>query len=220
MQDDDFTYAVLHGSKEDGTDLHSLNMERTGIKHRNRVKNFFYGCILFGAGDAKTAKFLETTSEEAKKIKEKYFAEMPLLKAAIDRLRDEWRATARQVYNSRFNRYEYQDGQIRGLDGRPFTVKYEKDLLAYALQSDEAIQLAWGYVYIHEEMARRGHKLHEDWAMLIWMHDEYQAECKPEIADELGQVMCDAIRLGGEHFNIQCPHDGEYKIGGSWYDCH
>lgn len=220
MQDEKFTYAVLHGSKEDGTDLHSLNMKRAGIQYRNVAKNFFYGCILFGAGDAKTAKILGCSKEEARKKKEEYFKEMSKLADTIKRLQEEWKQTAQEYYNSKWNKIEYRNGYIKGIDGRPFLVEFEKDLLAYALQSDEAIQMGKAYVLIHEWTKERGWKLHEDWGMLIWMHDEVQMECRPEIAEELGQLACDAIRVAGEYYNIQCPHDGDYSVGNNWYETH
>ena len=67
--DEAFTKAVLTGNSKEGTDLHSLNMKRTGIIHRNIVKNFFYGCILFGAGIPKTANILQTDLATAKATK-------------------------------------------------------------------------------------------------------------------------------------------------------
>lgn len=220
VPDEDFEYAILHGDKVDGTDMHTLNMKRAGVAHRSLAKNFFYGCILFGAGDAKTAKILGTTKELAKKKKEEYFEEMPGLKRVLECLSDEWRGSASQTYNPRWGKMELRNGYIRGLDGRPFLVEFEKDLLAYALQSDEAIQMAVAYVMVHKWAEKRGWKRHEDWGMLIWMHDEFQAECKPEIANELGQLMADAIKWAGEFLEIQCPHDGDYSIGSNWYETH
>lgn len=220
MQDDEFTYAVLHGTKEEGTDLHSLNMKRANIQYRNVAKNFFYGCILFGAGDPKTAKILQCDIDIAKRMKEEYFKEMPKLKKVLDDLSEEWMKTAKQVYNPKWNRVEYTNGEITGLDGRPIVVEYEKDLLAYALQSDEAIQMAVAYVKLHDWAEKKGWKLKKDWSMLIWMHDEFQMESRPEIADELGKLAARAIKWAGEYLKIQCPHDGDYAIGDSWYGTH
>ncbi len=112
MDDDDFTNAVLFGSSENGTDLHSLNQKRSGAASRSIAKNFFYGGILFGAGNAKTAQFLETTKEKAKQIKEDYMKEMPKLKAVIDNLQKEWRLTAKKQFNRKWNRIVYFDGYI------------------------------------------------------------------------------------------------------------
>jgi len=115
---------------------------------------------------------------------------------------------------------EYYDGYFRGIDGRSILVPYEKDLLCYALQSDEAIQMAVAYVMVHKRATVKGWKEGVDWGMLIWMHDEFQMESRPEIADELGQLSCDAIKWAGEFLKINCPHDGDYLIGNNWYDTH
>lgn len=220
MDDDEFTEAVLHGSSADGTDLHSLNQRKSGAATRSLAKNFFYGSILFGAGDAKTAQLLDTTKDRAKKIKEDYMNGMPKLKALISSLQLEWKTTAKHRFNKKWNKMEYYGGFIRGVDGRPIRVEFEKDLLCYALQSDEAIQMGLAYVKIHEDAKERGWIRGQDWGMLIWMHDEVQMECRPEIAEELGQKSNDAIKWAGVELGMKCPHDGDYMVGRSWYDVH
>jgi DNA polymerase-1 len=220
MGDEEFTNAVLHGTQDNGTDLHSLNQKRSGAATRTLAKNFFYGSILFGAGDTKTAQLLETTKQQAKKIKEDYMAGMPKLKAVIDGLIKEWRLTAKHVLNRKWNRVEYYEGYIKGADGRPVLVPYEKDLLCYALQSDEAIHMGVAYVMIHKWAKVKGWEIGRDWGMLVWMHDEFQMECRPEIAEELGKLACYAIKWAGEWLKIGCPHDGDYLIGRNWYETH
>ena len=220
MKDDEFTNAVLHGNQSDGTDLHSLNQKRSGASSRSLAKNFFYGSILFGAGPAKTAELLQTTKANAKAIKETYLASMPKLKELLDTLSKEWRLSAKKRFNKKWNKMEYYDGYFRGIDGRSILVPYEKDLLCYALQSDEAIQMAVAYVMVHKRAIVKGWKEGVDWSMLIWMHDEFQMESRPEIADELGRLSCDAIKWAGEFLKINCPHDGDYLIGNNWYDTH
>ena len=219
-EDKEFRDAVLFGQANEATDLHSLNQKRTGAKSRSLAKNFFYGCILFGAGDTKTAKLLSTTVEKAREIKEKYFEEMPALRKVIDNLAKEWKVTAKKRYNPKWNRIELYNGTITGLDGRRIVVPYEKDLLCYALQSDEAIHMAVAYVMLHKCAEKNRWKAGIDWASLIWMHDEIQMEARPEIAKELGELGCKAIKWSGEFLKIDCPHDGSYLIGDNWYETH
>ena len=219
MQDKEFTDAVLYGNQKDGTDLHSLNQRRSGAATRTLAKNFFYGAVLFGAGDTKTGKILGTGTKEAKKIKEDYFKEMPGLTKVIEGLKKQWRVTAKRRWNERFRRQEYYEGYIHGLDGRPIMVPYEKDLLCYALQSDEAIHMGVAYVMLHKWAEQRGWG-RSDWNMLIWMHDEFQMESKPEIGKELGILGCRAIEWAANYLKVNCPHDGDYLIGESWYNTH
>lgn len=219
MGDPEFTKVVLFGKKETGDDLHSFNQQRAGLPTRTLAKNFFYGFI-FGAQDTKIGKIMGKDKAAGAAIREEYYRKVPHLKALVDRLTAEWRETAIKWYNPKWNKWEYRDGYITGLDGRPILVDSEHKILNYALQSDEAIQMAWAYIYVHDKMEEEGYVWGRDWAMLIWYHDEFQAECLPGIQETLGNIMCDAIRISGEHYNIGCPHAGEYKVGNNWADTH
>jgi hypothetical protein len=55
--------------------------------------------------------------------------------------------------------------------------------------------------------------------MVNWP-DEWQVGCRPEIADEIGKMGCEAIHLAGEHFKFRCPLSGSYKIGKNWAETH
>ena len=220
MGDDDFTYAVLHGKKEDGTDLHSLNMKRANLPNRTIAKNFFYGGIMFGAGDPKVAQICKTTVAKAKTLKQKYFEELPKLKKLITKLEEAWRKTARMGYNVKFRRMELKDGYIEGLDGRPILVESPHKILAFQMQSDEAIQMAAAYVWFHKQMEKRGYRWKIDFGTLIWMHDEYQVECRPEIKDEVAALMEESIAWSGRFFKIAVPHEGESAIGQNWSETH
>ena len=39
-------------------------------------------------------------------------------------------------------------------------------------------------------------------------------------ADFVGLRAVEAIIKAGEYFNLRCPLDGEYKIGGNWSETH
>jgi DNA polymerase I-like protein with 3'-5' exonuclease and polymerase domains len=219
MQDKEFTDAVLHGTQEDGTDLHSLNQKRSGAQSRSKAKNFFYGFI-FGAGPGKIASTIGITVAEAKALIATYLSEMPGLKSLIDNMAQSWRTTAQKYFDPSRRQYIYRNGKIKGVDGRPIVIDSEHKILAYTLQSDEAIQMAVAYVLVHEYAQGAGLKLHEDWGMLIWMHDEYQMECKPQYKEKLAALACKAIKDAGEVLNIQCPHDGDALFGNNWYETH
>ena len=59
-----------------------------------------------------------------------------------------------------------------------------------------------------------------DFRQVAWVHDEWQTEVLEQHADILGQLQVQAIRDAGVHFNLNCPLDGEYKIGGNWAETH
>ena len=52
------------------------------------------------------------------------------------------------------------------------------------------------------------------------VHDEVQFSCKPEHADELGQLFVDSIKNAGKVLKVRCPLDGEYKVGANWKETH
>lgn len=218
LQDDAFTKTVLFGTKEEGTDLHAFNqklIERT----RTEAKNFFYG-LLFGAGDAKIGKVIKKGPAEGKALKEYYFGRFPSFKVLITTLQQQWRSSANLEYDERAKRKVLKNGYITGLDGRPILVESEHMVLVYLLQSDEAIQMAAAYCWFHQQMERRGYVYGRDWGMLIWYHDEYQLECRPEISEDIAKLAKESIAWAGRFYHIRCPHEGDAKIGNNWAETH
>lgn len=219
MDDPDFTNTVLHGNKDDGTDLHSFNQKRTGVASRNLAKNFFYG-FLFGAGDAKIGKIVGGGTKAGRALKEEYLNKMPKLRELLDRITAEWRATAKKYWSKQYNRWEYRDGYIKGIDGRPILVESEHALLVYFLQSDEAIQMAVAYCWLYNKLIQRGYKYGEDFGFVCWMHDEFTIECKEHMAQEVAELAEESIAWAGRFLKINCPHEGEAKIGKNWLEIH
>jgi DNA polymerase I-like protein with 3'-5' exonuclease and polymerase domains len=52
------------------------------------------------------------------------------------------------------------------------------------------------------------------------VHDELQVETPAHFAKSVGLHFKRAIRLAGEHFEMRCPLDGEYKYGDNWSETH
>ena len=52
------------------------------------------------------------------------------------------------------------------------------------------------------------------------VHDEFQFECHPDIAELVGKAAKQSIIDAGTYFKLRCPLDGEYKVGQSWRDTH
>jgi DNA polymerase-1 len=218
MNDPVYTDNVLNGKKEDGTDIHSVNMRAAKLDNRDDSKTFFYG-FLFGAGDAKIGKIVKGTSARGKQLKADFLEGLPALKSLLEILTKEWKRTAKQRYNAKFNRMEYYDGIITGLDGRPVKVSSEHQILVYLLQSDEAIMMTAAYNKFCKDMDRK-YKWGEDYGIVCWYHDEFTAECREDIAEDVKLIAENAIAWAGNYFNIPCPHLGQGKIGKNWYAIH
>ena len=52
------------------------------------------------------------------------------------------------------------------------------------------------------------------------IHDEIQSEVIADKAEEFGKLAVSCIREAGNRFNLNCPLDGEYKVGDSWEQTH
>jgi DNA polymerase-1 len=111
----------------------------------------------------------------------------------------------------------HKRGYIRGLDGRILACKSEHGALNDLLQSDGAIVMKHALVNFWAAY-RESHG--RDWAFMLNVHDEWQAEARPELAEELGTEMVQAIRQAGEDLRVRCPLDGSYKIGTTWKETH
>jgi len=211
MGDDAYEYEVLHG------DVHESNRDAAGLPTRGAAKTFFYG-FLFGAGDAKTGRIINGTAADGKAIKQRFLAGLPKLGELVDRLKSEWRGHASRRIN-KWGRMEYYNGWVSGLDGRPVYIKSEHAILVYVLQNMEAIQMSYALLFAHKWLAE-GLTKGEDYDIVCFYHDEINIECRPEVAQEVGEIVKRAIVYAGVHLGIKTPHDGDIKIGNNWYDIH
>ncbi len=59
-----------------------------------------------------------------------------------------------------------------------------------------------------------------DFMKIIDMHDEGQLEVRKDQAHLAGSMACLAIRQVGKMLGLNCPLDGDYKVGRNWADCH
>ena len=174
---------------------------------------------MFGAGDAKVGKIVKGTAAHGRILKTQFLQGLPALGKLMESLTAEWRSTAKKRFNAKFNRMEYYDGTITGLDGRPILVPSEHQVLVYLLQSDEAVMMSAAYNKIHKELSKR-YEWGIDYGVVCFYHDEVNVECREEIAEEVGKITAEAIAWAGRFYNISCPHLGQAKIGKNWYEVH
>lgn len=173
-------------------------------KSRNIAKTFIYA-FLYGAGDEKIGSIVGGGKKEGKALKAKFLASLPALKNLVDKVRF----------------LAERDGYLPGLDGRRLFVRSSHAALNTLLQSAGALVMKLALVYWHEDMWAAGLKRNVDYKQVLWVHDEFQAECNTQqIAEECGQRMVNAIRRVEQGFNLRCPLDGEYKTGKNWKDTH
>lgn len=107
---------------------------------------------------------------------------------------------------------------LRGLDGRRLYVRSKHSSLNLLLQSAGALimkkALTIAYDKLEKSEARGLYKFVNN------VHDEFQIETTKEVAELVGQLVVEAIREVQVAFNLNCPLDGEAKIGKTWADTH
>ena len=204
MNDEDYTHEILHG------DIHTANQKAAGLPTRDNAKTFIYG-FLYGAGDEKVGSITGKGSAEGKRIKAKFLKSLPKL------------AKLTKGVTQRIS----ERGYLKGIDGRILKVREQYKGLNVLLQSAGAIVMKKALCILYDDCVSKGW-IKDNWYLaddnliyfILNIHDEYQAEVKPEIVDEYKKLAVEAIRKAGLFFNMRCPLDGEAKEGENWYETH
>lgn len=201
--DGKYAEAILKGSKDDGTDIHSMNQKAAGLPTRDNAKTFIYG-FLYGAGDAKVGKIVGKGPKAGKALKGKFLKQTPALaklKEAIEEAVD-------------------RKGYLKGIDGRKLHVRSAHAALNTLLQSAGGLLVKQATINLYEDMEAAGYVWGFDWAMVAHVHDEYQLQVRKGIADDVARRAEEAFRKAGRDFNWRMPLDGEAQIGANWKDTH
>lgn len=195
IDDPDYTDALVNG------DPHTFNQKILGFTSadgRARAKTFIYAFLL-GAGDYKLGKIVDGTTKDGKELRERFLSSMTGLK----QLRLQCEDDARRGY-------------MIGLDGRLIPVKSAHFALSSYLQGGEAVIMKAALVMWYNKVKQ----LKLDAMPVAFVHDEFQIECHKDIALQVGDIVIESIRNTGKLFNLNCPMDGEAKIGLSWAGTH
>ena len=192
MKDKEYINEIING------DIHTANQRAAGLESRDQAKTFIYANI-YGAGDAKLGSVVGGNRADGKKLREQFINNTPSFKSLKDQVQ---RASTR--------------GYVKGLDGRRILIRHPHASLNTLLQGAGAILMKQALVILNDWF-----KLESlDAKFVANIHDEWQIESKEEIAEHVGKIAVDSIIKAGEHFNLRCPMDGEYKIGDNWSDTH
>jgi DNA polymerase-1 len=194
MNDPEYTKTLLEG------DIHTFNQKALGehCKDRPTAKTFIYAWLL-GAGQGKVAEILGCSVRQAGEAMDNFLRSIPALK--------ELKRKAGMAA---------QRGYLVGLDGRRISIESEHKSLSVYLQGGETVimRLANVFWYNHAKKDKINFK------QVVWVHDEWQTEVEETRADELGRLQVQAIKDTGEYFKMNCPLDGEYKVGKNWAETH
>jgi len=198
MKDDDYVKTVVEGSSKDGTDVHTKNQKAAGLQTRDQAKTFIYG-FLYGAGPSKIGAIVGGSAKDGQRLINSFLKATP----SLQRLRDTVAKYAGK-------------GFVPGLDGRKIWVRSEHSALNSLLQGAGAVVMKQALVLLEKEIRCNKYRA----KFVANVHDEWQIECHPDDAEAVGKLAVASIKAAGEHFNLRCPLDGEYKIGKSWRQTH
>lgn len=183
-------------------DVHTANQNAAGLPDREVAKTFIYA-FLYGAGDGKIGKIISGGVDAGRKLKQKFTTGFPALGQLLRRIA-----------------FDVAKGRIIGLDGRAIPIRSQHAALNTLLQGAGAVLMKQALVLHYEAVVAKFGPHGGRWAYLVNVHDEWQVECEPEIAEEMGKIGVESMRLAGKKLGIRIQIDGEYKIGANWAEAH
>ena len=180
-------------------DIHTMNQWAVGLDTRDQAKTFIYAFI-YGAGNAKIGEIVGGGDTQGRIMKANFLNRIPALYLLMNQVKG----------------LAGKRGWLRGLDGRKLPVRSEHSALNLLLQSTGAILMKKATVLLMEYIDKE----ELDAKLVLHVHDEVQLEAKAEHAERVGQLAVKAMRHAGLHFRMECPIDGEFKIGNTWAETH
>lgn len=205
-----YVYVVTKGRKEEGTDVHSTTKRAIEIDSREDAKTWFYA-YLYGAGDEKLGSIITKMRAPSKNRKRGAQSRASFVKnlPALGMLVKAVKGAAKK-----------RKGFLRGLDGRWLPVRSDHAALNTLLQSAGAVLMKRALVILDNNLQKEGYAPGTNYEFIANVHDEWQLEVDEGIAEKIGAMAVDAIRLAGESFGFRCPLSGEYRVGRTWADTH
>jgi len=210
-----YVKTILEGDKKLGTDMHSVNARAIGLDPkqvyratetgRDMSKTWFYAFI-YGAGDGKLGTILTGKKNPAagKRSRAALMKNLPALGKTVDHIKT----------------YAKHHKKLPGIDGRVLHVRSEHSAPNTLIQSLGAVAMKKALVILDNELQQKGLIPNDDYEFCVNVHDEWQIECRPELAPQIGEQATSAIRRAGEHYKLRCPLDGQYVVGRTWADTH
>ena len=198
----EFIKVFKEGDKKKGTDQHSVNAKILGLS-RDDAKTWFYA-YLYGAGNGKLGAIAKKSAAYGGKMRRKFEAGLPALGTLVEKVKLKAKAK----------------GYLMSLDKHPIPTRSLHSALNTLCQGAGAIIMKLALIIFDRFIQDSGFKPGIDYEFMLNIHDEWQVECRPEIADKISRLGCLAITEAGKNFNFRCPLTGSYDVGDNWADCH
>ncbi len=203
---------VCNGKKEDGTDIHTVNMrllelspevDSTGQGGRDKAKTFIYAFI-YGGGDAKLGSIVGKGAAAGKELRAVFLKNLTGLDPLLKKIKE---ILSKQNY-------------LTGLDGRKLKVRQEYAAINLLLQSAGALIMKRCLITLDRILKEKGYKKGIDFNFILNIHDEIQAEVRPEIVEDYSISCKEAMKEAEVYFKFFCPLEIDVKEGDNWLDTH
>jgi len=201
--------ALLYGSKEEGTDVHSRTQKLVELPTRDEAKRMQYA-YLYGASDRKLASISKEAGgplKDGKEIRKR-------MDEGIDGLGELSEGIQKRA----------KAGWFKAIDGRKITIRSPHSALNFLLQSCGAIVMKKAAQVFHYDLAVKKQLVVDGqlkgFAYVANVHDEVQFSSDPDVADTVGQTFADSITEAAVRLGMRCPLSGTYEIGANWKETH
>lgn len=200
LDDPNLTREILDG------DIHTViwGTCRDYVSSRSQMKNITYG-LLYGASDPKLGSMADIKPKGwgDKKLGESVRANIMKGLPALD---DLTKSVTKLAKNK---------GYVVAIDGRRLFTRSPHSALNVLLQGGGALvmKVSLAFMYKWTKSMKRVEKV-------IDMHDEAVYICNPRDSKKVGELGVKSIVQAGKHFKLNCPLDGEYKVGNNWAEVH
>lgn len=209
--------AVLTGTKETGTDPHSLNQKAANLHSRDSAKTLYYA-LVYGAGDSRIGQVVYDDLQAA--------GEPLPPKSKLASLGREARAKIERGVvglGSLIEDVQKQaasSGYVRLPDGRCAETS-QRAALNTLLQGSGSILMKTALVIFYHELCPSEGLVHgRHYSLLANVHDEQQLSVDPDLADTVGNLFCLAINMAGKRLELPVAFSGDYQKGRNWAETH
>ena len=201
--------ALLYGSKEEGTDVHSRTQKLVELPTRDEAKRMQYA-YLYGASDRKLASISKEAGgplKDGKEIRKR-------MDEGIDGLGELSEGIQKRA----------KAGWFKAIDVRKITIRSPHSALNFLLQSCGAIVMKKAAQVFHYDFAVKKQLVVDGqlkgFAYVANVHDEVQFSADPDVADVVGKTFADSITEAAVRLGMRCPLSGTYEIGDNWKETH
>jgi DNA polymerase-1 len=192
-------------------DVHSFTRDPIG---RNYTKNVTYG-LIYGAGNGRLGEIAKACALACgDQLTGNSVAIGRTIRAKVEAGIPAWPRLVKAVQRAA------SAGRIKALDGRTLFLRSKHSSLNSLLQSAGIIIIKQAMVEAMRMMSEGGYRYGEDWRIVMWVHDEWQIEVKPELAKDIGELLSLSFEAAGRTLDFNCPLSGSYKIGRNWSETH